>query len=93
MIIDRNIYKYIIYQEETIHNSLKKINEQKGRILIVVSERDIVLGVATNGDILRWLVENDLPDLSLPISLIANSKFKYVRESDSPSKYQELLKE
>ena len=53
MIIDRNIYKYIIYKEETIHNSLKKINEQKGRILIIVSERDIVAGVATNGDILR----------------------------------------
>ena len=93
MIIDRNIYKYIIYQEETIHNSLKKINEQKGRILIVVSERDIVMGVATNGDILRWLVENDMPDLGQPISSIANSKFKFVRDTDHPSRFQELLKE
>ncbi len=93
MYIDRNLQRYVVLESMTIHESLKLLNERKGRIMVVVNERDIVKGVATNGDVLRWISEVENPDLLLPVIDLINTKFRFVKESDSRDKYQSLLDE
>ena len=78
MFIDRNITNYIIHEDETIQNSLGVLNKRKGRILIVTDNKDVVKGVVTNGDILRWLIGHPNPDLKIKISELINSNFKFV---------------
>ena len=91
MYIDRNISNYIIHEDETVQDSLGELNKRKGRILIVTDNKDIVKGVVTNGDILRWLIDHPNPDLKIKISELINSNFKFVicgNEKEIP----ELLK-
>jgi sialic acid synthase SpsE/sugar phosphate isomerase/epimerase len=91
MYIDRNISNYIIHEDESVQDSLGELNKRKGRILIVTDNKDVVKGVVTNGDILRWLIDHPNPNLKIKISELINSNFKFVlcgNEKEIP----ELLK-
>lgn len=91
MYIDRNISNYIIHEDETVQDSLGELNKRKGRILIVTDNKDVVKGVVTNGDILRWLIDHPSPDLKIKISELINSNFKFV-VSGNEKEIPELLK-
>lgn len=91
MFIDRNIKKYVVFEEESIINTLRKIDDKHGRIVFIVSERDILKGVATNGDILRWLIKNDAPDLNRSITDVANTNYLSVEEDYSQEELKGML--
>ncbi len=91
MFLDRDITKYIVNEEESILNALRKIEATHGRIVFVVSEKDILSGLATNGDIIRWLIKEEQPDLNQPISELCNKKFLFAYQDDEPEKVEELL--
>lgn len=91
MYIDRQIKDYVVFEEETILNTLRQIDARHGRIVFIVSERDVLRGVATNGDILRWLIQEEQPDLSQPITTVANKNYKFVHEQEDLHKIEELL--
>jgi sialic acid synthase SpsE/sugar phosphate isomerase/epimerase len=91
MYIDRNISNYIIHEDESVQDSLGELNKRKGRILIVTDNKDVVKGVVTNGDILRWLIEHPNPDLKIKISELINSNFKFVL-SGNEKEIPDLLK-
>lgn len=77
MYLDRKISDYILFEEETIQNAVRKITRSKGMVVFIVSERDVLKGVVTNGDVLRWISSSDQPDLSQPISTIANTNYLF----------------
>ncbi|MDW7695808.1 N-acetylneuraminate synthase family protein [Flammeovirgaceae bacterium SG7u.111] len=91
MFIDRNIKSFVIYEETSIVEALKILNARKGRILIVVTDKDIVLGLITNGDILRSIMNAQTPDLQKNITSIANQNFKYVYEDYNNYNLHSLL--
>jgi N-acetylneuraminate synthase len=91
MIIEKNLANYIIFSEESIVNALKKISDNKSRIVFAVNESGILEGVITDGDFRRWLVNQDEIDLNQPVSKIANKTFKYALKGDDPEKIQSLF--
>ncbi|MFP4255054.1 MAG: N-acetylneuraminate synthase family protein [Halothece sp.] len=91
MIIEKNLTNYIIFSEESIVNALKKISDNKSRIIFAVNESGILEGVLTDGDFRRWLVNQETIDLNQPISKIANKTFKFALKGDDPEKIQSLF--
>ena len=91
MLIDRNIAKYIVFAEDNAINALKKISDNKSKVIFSVTESGRLEGVMTDGDFRRWLVNQNTIDLNQPVSLIANKNFKYAFDGDEPEKIQSYL--
>lgn len=88
MLIDRNTAKYIVFAEDSILNALKKISDNKSRIIFSVSESGVLEGVLTDGDFRRWLVKQNTIDLNQPVLKVSNKKFKFAFFQDDPEKIQ-----
>jgi sialic acid synthase SpsE/sugar phosphate isomerase/epimerase len=84
MLIDRNLSKYIVFAEDSILNALRKIGDNKNRIIFSVSETGVLEGIMTDGDFRRWLVAQDDIDLNQPINKVANRNFKSVSADSAP---------
>jgi len=72
MFIEKIIAKYIVFAEDDIIVALKKISDNKSRIIFSVTEAGVLEGVLKDGDFRRWLVKQDTIDLNQPISRISN---------------------
>lgn len=88
MLIDRNISRYIVFAEDSIFNALKKISDNKSKIIFSVTESGVLEGVLTDGDFRRWLVNQNTIDLNQPVSKVANKNFKFASSQDDPEKIQ-----
>jgi N-acetylneuraminate synthase len=88
MIIDKNLLKYIVFAEDDILNALKKISDNKNRIIFSVTEAGVLEGVLTDGDFRRWLVQQESINLNQPVSKISNKNFKFANYNDDPVKIQ-----
>ncbi|GAB1545560.1 N-acetylneuraminate synthase family protein [Scytonema sp. NUACC21] len=86
MLIDRNLAKYIVFAEDSILNALKKISDNKSRIIFSVTESGVLEGVLTDGDFRRWLVNQNNIDLNQPVWKISNKNFKHALFKDDPEK-------
>jgi N-acetylneuraminate synthase len=88
MIIDKNLLKYIVFAEDDILNALKKISDNKNRIIFSVTEAGVLEGVLTDGDFRRWLVQQESINLNQPVSKISNKNYKFANYDDDPVKIQ-----
>jgi sialic acid synthase SpsE/sugar phosphate isomerase/epimerase len=93
MLIDRNLSKYIVFAEDSIFNALKKISDNKSRIIFSVTEAGVLEGIVTDGDFRRWLVKQDTIDLNQPVANISNKNFKYALFEDDPEKIRSYFSE
>ena len=93
MLIDRNLSKYIVFSEDSILNALKKISDNKSRIIFSVTESGVLEGVLTDGDLRRWLVEQNTIDLNQAVSHISNKRFKYASFEEDPEKINSYFSE
>jgi sialic acid synthase SpsE/sugar phosphate isomerase/epimerase len=75
MIIERNLSKFIIFSEDSLLNALRKISDNKTRLVLSVTESGSVEGVLTDGDFRRWLTAGNDVNLDVPVSLVSNKKF------------------
>ncbi|MDJ0688925.1 MAG: N-acetylneuraminate synthase family protein [Xenococcaceae cyanobacterium MO_188.B32] len=91
MLIDRNIAKYIVFAEDSVINALKKISDNKSKVIFSVTESGRLEGVMTDGDFRRWLITQKTIDLNKSVSKVANKNFKYVFDGDEPEKIQSYL--
>ena len=66
----------------TILDSLKSMLIFGARIIIVKNSADNVLGILTEGDLLRTISENHLQINTLKIDIIANKNFVFVSKHD-----------
>jgi N-acetylneuraminate synthase len=86
MIVDRNIAKYIVFAEDTILNALRKISDNKNRVVFSVTESGELEGILTDGDFRRWLVDQRTIDLNQPVSAASNKNFQYAGVGDDPER-------
>jgi CBS domain-containing protein len=86
MIIERNLSKYIVYCEDSLVSALRRINENKSRVVFSVSEAGKLEGVLTDGDIRRWLTEAHQVNLDVAVNLVSNKQFTSLRPSASASR-------
>lgn len=84
MLIDRNLSKYIVFAEDSILNALKKISDNKSRIVFAVTELGVLEGVMTDGDFRRWLVNQHDIDLNQSVDKVINKQFKSASVDASP---------
>ena len=89
MIITNNFLKFIIHRQATIREALTKIKTEKMRIIFAVDEDNRVEGLLTMGDILRWVVSQELVNLNVAVGEIVNKNFHYVQAGTD---HNELLR-
>jgi sialic acid synthase SpsE/sugar phosphate isomerase/epimerase len=82
MIIDRKLSDYIINSQETLHKALNHIKNSKKNILMVVGFENYLEGIITLGDIVRWISEQEIADLKIPIINIVNKNYSKVTEEN-----------
>lgn len=91
MIIEKDIKKYVFFSEEDITSALRKISNNKCRIIFSVTETGVIEGVLTDGDFRRWVVNQPEIDLNQPVSNITNKNFRYCYINEDPKKIEEQL--
>jgi sialic acid synthase SpsE/sugar phosphate isomerase/epimerase len=82
MQIEKNISSFIVFSEDSILNALRKISDNKKRMVFTVSSSGVLEGALTDGDFRRWLLSQEQIDLNKPVYLISNKNITMVGESE-----------
>ena len=77
MYITNCIKPFIVFIEDSISTALGKIEDNKERVVFVVSEHGKLAGTLSDGDIRRWLTRNQSIDLDSEVCSIMNTKYSY----------------
>jgi len=87
MIINKDIADYILFEECSVLEALNKINSNNSRIVFIVSNSGVIVGVVGDGDIRRWLTltVQDEVDLNAPIINVTNTSYRSANLNDSPA--------
>lgn len=68
-----------ISKDNTIKESIIKLDETAKKVLLVVDNNKLI-GIVTDGDIRRWILKNG--DLKESVNLVMNKSPKYIYEKD-----------
>lgn len=68
-----------ISESISIKEAIKKLDETAKKILLVTNE-DILVGIVTDGDVRRWILNNG--DMAKNVALIMNKSPKFIYEKD-----------
>lgn len=77
MLIENKISSYIIFENESIVSALKKINNNKKRIIFIVNDHGVLTGALSDGDFRRWIVEAKNFNIDDDVSNIAHKSIRY----------------
>jgi sialic acid synthase SpsE/sugar phosphate isomerase/epimerase len=75
MMITLNLADYIVFSEDSLLNALRKITNNKIRLVFSVTESGMLEGVLTDGDFRRWLTDGNEANLEIPVHSVSNKKF------------------
>ena len=89
MLITRNLADYIVFSEDSLLNALRKITNNKIRLVFSVTESGMLEGVLTDGDFRRWLTDGNEANLEIPVHSVSNKKFISLL---SESKHEDIEK-
>lgn len=82
MNLDREMSRYLVLDEESIRLALTKIDRNDEGVVVCVDTSGLLVGVLTDGDLRRWLVEQTTPDLDQPVAQIVNTSPRVARIDD-----------
>lgn len=93
MIIEKNIYKYVVFCEDSIKNALKKIEANQSKTIFGVTEDNKLVGILTDGDFRRWLIDEKIEnhDLNQSVENILNTSFRYLYVEETPDRIRASL--
>ncbi len=72
MIIERNLEPYVVYAEDPVARALAKITDNRSRIIFCVSQRGLLEGSISDGDVRRWIAEHGRIDVEARSLDVAN---------------------
>ncbi len=72
--------KLFISPDATIKQALKKLDETGERHLFIVDGEDVLMGVLTDGDVRRWVLDNK--SINESVDKVMNRNPKFVRGGD-----------
>jgi len=93
MYTTKSTQKYVVFSDAPLSDVLSKINENKSRIVFVVTEHTVLLGSISDGDVRRWLLSCNLIDLNAPASEIMNANCRRVNINQGKEDYLALFKD
>lgn len=83
MIIERNISRFIVFTDDTLHLALQKISENRSGVVFAIDRHGVLEGILTDGDFRRWLLRADRMDLTLSTAVAMNREFVSFRDTDA----------
>jgi CBS domain-containing protein len=83
MIIERDMSRFYVRNDACISDALRKIDENHEGFVVCVDEAGVLEGVVTDGDMRRWLLDQNLADLRTAVGTIANRDCLRVLEGES----------
>jgi N-acetylneuraminate synthase len=75
MRIEKRIKDYLVFSGDSILDALKRINDNKSRIVFVVQDNGALIGAVSDGDVRRWMTQTTEFDLNLPVDCVMNREF------------------
>ncbi|ROZ63038.1 acetylneuraminic acid synthetase [Kocuria soli] len=72
MIIERRLTPYLVFAEDSVLVALRKMTENKDRIVFCVDSRGQLHGSISDGDFRRWIIANPQADLEVASAVVAN---------------------
>jgi sialic acid synthase SpsE/sugar phosphate isomerase/epimerase len=91
MVIEKDLSPYIIFHEESLTTALQRIVHNRSAIICAVDEHNVMRGIFTNGDFLRWVAQQAQVDLTRPVSEVLNRAPLFAWDTDKPEKIASLL--
>ena len=85
MRIEKQIKNHLIFSGDSVLDALKRINENKSRIVFVVQDNGVLIGSLSDGDVRRWITNNADMDFNQPVDLVMNKNCiaRFVSEPQS----------
>lgn len=83
MLIEKKINDYLVFSGDSVLNALKRINNNKSRIVFVVEDNGLLVGAVSDGDVRHWMIQTSGFDLNLTIDRIMNREFVSRPQSES----------
>ena len=83
MRIEKKIKNYLVFSGDSILDALKRINDNKSRIVFVVQDNGVLIGALSDGDVRRWITQTSEFDLNFPVDRVMNCEFVSRPVSDS----------
>jgi sialic acid synthase SpsE/sugar phosphate isomerase/epimerase len=91
MQIEKNISSFIVFSEDSILNALRKISDNKKRMIFTVSSSGVLEGALTDGDFRRWLLTQEQIDLNKPVYLISNKNIITVSDTEDHARIRGMF--
>lgn len=91
MIIPKDVRKFIVHRQTSMRDSLAKLRRENTKIIFAVDEENRIEGLLTLGDMLRWVLSQEVVDLNVPICNVANKNFLYVHAGQEKSELPLIL--
>ncbi|MDO5699863.1 MAG: N-acetylneuraminate synthase family protein [Bowdeniella nasicola] len=91
MIIDRHIGPYVVFAEDPILTALRKMTENRDRIVFSVDSHGRLRGALTDGDFRRWLITHPEADLSSAVDQVCNRNVVSAPEGTPEVELKRLL--
>ena len=88
MNLDREMSRYLVLDEESIRVALQKIDHNDEGVVVCVDTAGLLIGILTDGDLRRWLVTQDSPDIDQPVGSIINQNPVRARLGEETSKIE-----
>ena len=83
MRIEKKIRDYLIFSGDSIIDALKRINDNKSRIIFVVEDSGVLIGAISDGDLRRWITGTSDLDLNASVDQVMNGDFTACNIKDS----------
>lgn len=75
MHIEKKIKNHLVFSGNSVLDALKRISENKSRIVFVVEENGVLIGAVSDGDVRRWITQTGDFDLNQPVDRVMNRQF------------------
>ena len=81
--------KLLVYETDSVLSAVKKIETSRIQCVCVMSSKNVLLGLISNGDLRRFLLHGG--NLQTPVTKCMNANFRYVNENASKEDLLKLL--
>jgi len=88
MNLDREMSRYLVIDDESIRHALRKIELNDEGVIVCIDSGGLLLGILTDGDVRRWMLDEERPDLDQPVSRIINRNIISARITDDAARIE-----
>ncbi|MDD5669792.1 MAG: CBS domain-containing protein [Candidatus Omnitrophica bacterium] len=86
----KSLKKFVVFDHQTIKDAISVIQGNLSRCVIVVNNKNKVVGTFSEGDVLRLILEDI--ELHSSIKRVVNPSFRYLNKKDMLRAYQMVKK-